>query len=219
MTGKKEFVVFGLGKFGDSLARTLAEAGCEVIAVDKDEERVQAISDAVTYAVNADATDANALEELGISNLDCAIVAISDDMEASILATILAKDAGVPKVVAKAINDIHKKILEKVGADLIVFPEKEMGARVGRTLVSGSFVDSIELSKDISIVETYAKKRWVGQTLRELNVREQYNVNIIALKNGQTIDVSPNPDLPLEENQHMILIGRNKDLERIDMDS
>ena len=147
----------------------------------QDEERVQAISDAVTYAVNADATDANALEELGISNLDCAIVAISDDMEASILATILAKDAGVPKVVAKAINDIHKKILEKVGADLIVFPEKEMGARVGRTLVSGSFVDSIELSKDISIVETYAKKRWVGQTLRELNVREQYNVNIIAL--------------------------------------
>lgn len=214
---KKEFLVLGLGKFGMSVAKTLAKMGCQVVAVDRNEEKVQDIAEDVTYAVAADVTDAEVLENLGIGNLDAAVIAISNDMEASIMATILVKELGVPTVLAKASNEVHKKILLKVGADSVVFPEIEMGTRVARNLVAGDFVDLIELSSNFSIIETYVRKAWAGQTIRSIGFREKYSINVIAIKEGNHIDVSPDPNIPLKEQQMLVLLGDNKALKEIDI--
>ena len=214
---KKEFLVLGLGKFGMSIAKTLSKMGCQVIAVDKNEEKIQDIADEVTYAVSADVTDMDVLKNLGISNLDAAVIAISNDMEASIMATILVKELGVPTVLAKASNEVHKKILLKIGADTVVFPEIEMGTRVARNLVSGDFVDLIELSSNFSIIETYVSKEWVGMSIRSIGFREKYKINVIAVKEGNNIDVSPNPNEPLREQQMLILLGDNKSLKELDL--
>ena len=211
----KEFAVFGLGKFGVSVAKSLMTLGCQVIVVDRNEERVQEIADDVTYAMVADVTDSQVLENLGIRNLDGVVIAISNYMEASVMATILAKEMGVPMVLAKASNEIHKKILLKVGVDTVVFPEKEMGIRIARNLVSGNFVDFVEVSHDFSIVEVYAKEEWQGKTIRELNFRGIYGVNIIAVKYKEDISVSPNPDVPLKSGCELIMIGRNSDLKKL----
>lgn len=214
---KKEFLVLGLGKFGMSVAKTLSKMGCQVVAVDRNEEKVQDIAEDVTYAVAADVTDAEVLENLGIGNLDAAVIAISNDMEASIMATILVKELGVPTVLAKASNEVHKKILLKVGADSVVFPEIEMGTRVARNLVAGDFVDLIELSSNFSIIETYVRKSWAGQTIRSIGFREKYSINVIAIKEGNHIDVSPDPNIPLKEQQMLVLLGDNKALKEIDI--
>ena len=214
---KKEFLVLGLGKFGMSIAKTLSKLGCQVIAVDRNEEKIQDIADSVTYAVAADVTDADVLKNLGISNLDAAVIAISNDMEASIMATIIVKELGVPMVLAKASNDVHKKILLKIGADTVVFPEIEMGTRVARNLVSGDFVDLIELSSNFSIIETYVRKSWIGMSLRSIGFREKYKINVIAIKEGNNINVSPNPNEPLREQQMLILLGENKSLKELDI--
>lgn len=214
---KKEFLVLGLGKFGVSVARTLSKLGCQVVAVDRNEERVQDIAEEVTYAVTADVTDAEVLESLGVSNLDAAVIAISNDMEASIMATIITKDLGVPYVLAKASNEVHKKILLKVGADSVVFPETEMGTRIAKKLVAGDFVDLIELSPNFSIIETFTKQAWIGQSIRSIGFREKYNINIIAIKENNHIDVSPDPDMPLKASQMLVLLGANKSLKEIDI--
>lgn len=214
---KKEFLVLGLGKFGMSIAKTLSKMGCQVIAVDKNEEKIQDIAEEVTYAVSADVTDIDVLKNLGISNLDAAVIAISNDMEASIMATILVKELGVPTVLAKASNEVHKKILLKIGADTVVFPEIEMGTRVARNLVSGDFVDLIELSSNFSIIETYVRKAWIGMSIRSIGFREKYKINVIAVKEGNNIDVSPNPNEPLREQQMLILLGDNKSLKELDL--
>ena len=138
-------------------------------------------------------------------------------MEASIMATIIVKELGVPMVLAKASNDVHKKILLKIGADTVVFPEIEMGTRVARNLVSGDFVDLIELSSNFSIIETYVRKSWIGMSLRSIGFREKYKINVIAIKEGNNIDVSPNPNEPLREQQMLILLGENKSLKELDI--
>ena len=143
---KKEFVVFGLGRFGTSVARTLAESGCEVLVVDDNEDKIHEIADYVTHAVCANVTDVDSLESLGISNFDGAIVAIGQNLEASVMVTILAKEAGIPYVLAKAQNDLHAKVLKKVGADMVVFPEKETGIRIANNILMGNFFDAVELS-------------------------------------------------------------------------
>lgn len=214
---KKEFLVIGLGKFGTSVAKCLVKMGCQVIAVDRNEEKVQDIADDVTYAVALDVTDAEALENLGISNLDAAVIAISNDMESSIMATILAKELGVPKVLAKASNEIHKKILLKVGADTVVFPETEMGARTARNLVAGDFVDLVELSDDISIIETNVRPEWAGRSIREVGFREKYSINIIAVKANGQIDVSPDPNEPISQDMQLVLLGDNKALKKLEI--
>ncbi len=216
---EKEFAVFGLGKFGSSIALTLAEAGQEVVAIDQNEERVQAVADAVTYAATADVTDADVIENLGLRNLDCAIIAISSDMESSIMATILAKEHGVPYVVAKAENDMHKKILEKVGADKVVFPEREMGNRLARNLVGGNFIDMVELSTTFSLVEIKPLKEWIGKSIRSLDIRSKYHMNIVGIrtsdgKNGD-LDAMPNPDMVLTQEMTMFIAGKNDDLRKI----
>lgn len=215
---KKDFVVFGLGKFGRSVAQTLTQNGCDVLAIDKNEETIQEVSDFVTHAVQADVTDADALAALGIRNFEVAVIAISNDMQSSIMSTILAKEMGVEYVVAKAQNDIHKRVLEKVGADRVIFPEREIGVRIANNLTSDSFVDFIELSDDFSIVELEVKEQWKGKTLRELDMRNEYGLNVIGMRQGATMTITPGPDKLLELGEILIVIGSNRNLMKLSDD-
>ena len=212
---KKEYGVFGLGKFGATVALTLSGAGYEVVAVDSNEERVDAVADYVTSAMVADVTNPEVLENMGISNLDCVIIAISKDMEASVMTTLLAKEKGVPVVVAKAENTIHKRILEKVGADMIVFPERDMGARLAKNLMGGEFIDLVEMSSEFSLVEVAVRKEWVGKSLRQLDMRNRYGLNIIGVKHQETLEVNLSSDAPLEADMILVIVGKNDDLRRL----
>jgi len=210
-----DFVVFGLGKFGKSVAQSLASNGKEVLAIDRNEEVIQDVSDFVTHAVQADVTDSDALKALGVGNFDVAVIAISNNLQASIMSTILAKEMGVPYVLAKAQTDIHKRVLEKVGADKVIFPEREIGVRIANNLISANFVDQIELSDDYSIVETEVLDEWVGKSIREIDVRVNYNINIMAIRKCDSISITPGPDLVLQSSDILVVIGSNSDLRKI----
>lgn len=212
---KKSIAILGLGKFGESIARELIEAGCEVLVVDNDKERVQNISAIATYAVTADVCDAETMKTLGISNMDAVVVAITHNLNASILATILAKEAGVPYVIAKSCDDTHTKILEKVGADKIIIPEHESGVRIARHLVSSNVLDFFELSRSIRLVEINIKPQWIGTTLRKLNLRQKHKINVIAIRQGEDIILNPDPDQPLPEHITLLIIVDKKDLKKL----
>lgn len=212
---KKQYAVLGLGKFGASVAEELASTGADVLAVDCDEERVQEVSEFVTCAVCADVCDSGAMASLGISNMDCVVVAITGSLDASIMGTILAKDAGVPYVIAKSKDEVHTRILEKVGADRIIVPERESGVRVARSIASGVFRDFIELSDRCRMVEMPPKDGWVGKSLRELNLRKKEKVNVIAIRRGEEIVPLPDPDAPLSKNCNLILIVDRSDVARL----
>ncbi|MBC8535211.1 potassium channel family protein [Feifania hominis] len=213
----KSFAVIGLGRFGSNLAKTLFSLGYEVMAVDEDEERVARISDYVTHAVVGDARDEGVLKSIGIRNVDCVVVALSGDMQSSILVTLLLKEMGVKFILSKAMSEVHARVLTKVGADQIVFPEKDMGMRVAQSLAMNNILDFIELSEEYSIVEVVMPERWAGKTLRDLNVRANYGVNIMAIRHEQTkeISVSPNPDEELIAGDALIIIGTNDDITQI----
>ena len=217
MVKKRDFVVFGLGKFGRSVAESLSINGCDVLAIDKNEEIIQDMASTVTHAVQADVTDQDALNALGVRNFDAAIIAISNDMQSSIMATILVKDMGVPYVLAKAQNEIHKKVLEKVGADKVVFPEREIGIRIANNLISDNFVDYIELSEDYSIVEVSILGEWIGKSLEDLHMRTKYGMNVMAIKHGANINITPGPNVTLQEGDVLVVIGSNKDLKKINI--
>ena len=212
---KKEFVVFGLGIFGKSVANTLADSGCEVLVVDNNEDKIQEIASSVTYAVKADVTDVDALEGLGISNFDGAVVGIGDNLEASVMVTILAKELGIPYVLAKAQNEMHAKVLKKVGADMVVFPEKETGVRIANNLLMGNFFDAVELSSTFSMMELDVLEEWDGHSLRELNLRAKYKINVIGLKRNNCLDINPDADLPLSRGDVVVIIGRNEVLNKL----
>lgn len=212
---RKQYAVFGLGKFGASVARTLASCGCEVLAVDKNEQLVEELADEVTCAVCADMTSPKAIKSLGLHNIDVAVIGLADDMEASILATILVKEEGVPYVLAKAVSSLHETILKKIGADLVIFPEQDSGIRVARNLVSGSFEDLFSLSDTFSMVEMRLPKEWAGRSLRELELRDRYKINIAAVKYHGDVRVDFHPDEKLSEDMVLILIGNNSDLEKM----
>lgn len=211
----KSFVVFGLGKFGTSVAIALNKNGCDVLAVDMDEQKVQDIADHVTYAVKADVTDPEIFKSLGIRNMDGAVVAISENMEASVMSTILAKEAGIPYVMAKATSEIHATVLKKVGADHVIFPESEMGSRVARNMVFGKFVDTFELSATYSMVEMQMPEAWIGHSLRELDIRNRYGVNVIASKMGEQVNVNMDPDDPMKAGETLLTVGDNEMLKKI----
>lgn len=217
MAGRNDFVVFGLGKFGRSVAETLAYNGKEVLAIDIKEEVIQDVADFVTHAVQADVTDGDALKALGIGNFDVAVVAISNNLQASIMATILAKELGVPYVISKAQNEIHKRVLEKVGADKVIFPEREIGIRIANNLISENFIDYIELSVDHSIVEIEVMDEWVGKTLKELNMRANYGINVMAIRKGEKITITPGADFVFQSSDALVVIGSNKDLRKINV--
>lgn len=217
MAKRNDFVILGLGKFGRSVAQTLTMNGCDVLAIDKDEEAIQSVADEVTHVVQADVTDQDALNALGVRNFDAVIVAISSDMQASIMATILVKEMGVPYILAKAQNDIHKRVLEKVGADRIIFPEREIGIRIANNLISENFVDYIELSKDFSIVEISILEEWIGKSLKEINMRANFGINVMAIKKGDNINISPEADTTLYQEDILVVIGSNNDLKKINI--
>lgn len=211
---KKQYVILGLGNFGKSLALSLENLGCDVIVIDNSAEKIQDIADDVSYAMKADFEDPEVLKTIGARNLDGAIVAVSENLEASILATLLAKEAGIPYVLAKANGELHASILKKVGADAIVYPEIEMGERVAKNLVSTSFADWIELSPDYSMVEVEIPEAWKGRTLAELGIREKHGVNVVGVIIDEEVRVAINPEKPLPEHGTIIVIGANKALQK-----
>ena len=211
---RKQYAVFGLGSFGESVAVTLQELGCEVVVVDNHMERIENISPYVSYAVQADIEDPEVIRSLGARNLDGVVVAVADDMEASIMATLVSKEIGVPYVLAKAKNDLHAKVLKKIGADSIIFPEKEIGQSVARNLVSGEFVDWISLSPDYSITEIAVPEKWIGKSLSEIDVRRTKDVNVVGVRIGEKIQVTIDPEEPLQKEMILIMIGSNEALEK-----
>ena len=193
---KQSFVVLGLGRFGSSVARSLCELGHEVLAVDRDEKLVENIAPDVTQAVQANAVDEDALAELGVQNFDAAIVAIGTDIRASILATVLLKEAGVPKVLAKAVDDLHARVLYKVGADRVIFPERDMGQRVARSLVAPNILDLMALSDDDQIAE--------------LNIRRNFGVSVLGIHRGGKFLTSPGAETMLMAGDVLLVMGKKE---------
>lgn len=211
----KSYIVIGLGRFGSEVACRLHELGCEVLAVDTNGESVQHISNEVTHAVVADARDKEVLRALGASKFDCAIIAIGGSLADSVLATMNVKELGIAKVVCKAHDETHRQVLLKLGADQVVIPEQEHTARLARSLSSHNVLDYIELSADYGILEVPAPKSWVGKSLKELNVRAKLGLNILAVKQGKQINVSPSADYPISENDIMVVLGDTQALEKV----
>ncbi|WP_068773946.1 TrkA family potassium uptake protein [Paenibacillus sp. FJAT-26967] len=213
MASSIQYAVIGLGRFGSSLSKELTELGHEVLGIDRDEEKVDEMSDILTHSVVADATDEEVLRSLGVRNFDCAIVAIGDNIQASIMAAILLKELGVKTVVAKALTDQHGKVLEKIGVDRIIFPERDMGIRVAHQLVSPNLLDFIELSKNYTIAELVVSKRIAGLTLKELDPRARYGCSIVAINKSEDMIIAPTADDILQENDVMVVIGRKDQID------
>ena len=211
----KSYIVIGLGRFGSQAAKRLYELGCEVLAIDRNSELVQPISNQVTQAVVADARDKEVLRALGAKDFQCAIVAIGDNLADSVLATMNLKELGVPYIVCKASDETHRQVLLKLGADRVVIPEQEQADRLAKNLSSPNVLDYIELSEEYGIIEIPAPKAWVGKSLKELNVRAKLGVNIIAVKKGRKINVSPAADYRIEADDVMVVLGDTAALDAV----
>lgn len=212
----KQVAVIGLGRFGLSVVQNLCNIGCEVLAIDTDEKQVHKASSYANYAVQADVMDESTIRSLGLRNFDYVVVAIGTDIEASVIITLNLKEAGVKRVIAKAQSDTHGKILLKAGADRVVFPERDMGARLAKSIVSSNILDYIELSPEYSILEISVPDYFIGKNLRDLNIRDEFGFNVIALKRGKNIKVSPRADDILAEDDVMVVVGKNTDLAKLD---
>jgi trk system potassium uptake protein len=208
----KQFAVIGLGRFGTSVARRLHEAGQEVLGIDLSEEKVENALSFVTHANVADSTEEQALTSVGIRNFDCVIVAIGNDMQSSILTVMLLKELGVKKVIAKALGKRHGQVLEKVGADWIIYPERDMGERVANQLLSPNMLNYIELSKEYNIEEIMIPPKMAEKSLRELDIRAKYNISAIAIVREGDIIVSPSPDQIIHKEDLLVMIGNREDL-------
>ena len=212
----KQYLVLGLGRFGSSLARTLCELGQEVLAVDADEAAVNAIAPHVTQAVQLDATDEAALQTLGVSNFDAAIVSIGENTRDSILMCVLLKEMGIPYLLAKANDDLHAKVLRKIGVDRVVFPERDMGARLAHSLLAPNVLDLMHLSDDYQIVEIRVPSEWVGNSLLGVNVRRRYGLNILAIHRQGRFLASPAADMLFEREDTLLVMGRTEDLKKLE---
>lgn len=209
---KKEFAVIGLGRFGGSIVEELNELDANVLAIDRDAERVKDFQDIATESVIADTTEESVLKDLGLRNFDHVIVAIGDNIQSSILTTLLLKDIGVKSVTVKAQSTYHARVLEKIGADIVVHPERDMGRRTAHKMMSSSVLDYLELSNEYSVVEYLAGKKLAGRSILELDIRAVYGISIIAIKRGDDILVSPDPNLEIERDDILIAIGEDNDL-------
>ena len=213
---KKPPPIIGLGRFGTSVAKTLYQMGYEVLAVDADETRVQDFSDEVTHVMQADTTDEDTLKALGIRNFDVVVVAIGADVQANLMTTLQLKELGVPHIVAKAKNPLHGKMLEKIGADRVVYPERDMGQRVAHNLVSSNVLEYIELSPEYSIVEVTAPKVLVGKNLVETDLRGRYEVNVVAIRRGEQLLVPPQPTEKIMDKDVLFVVGANRGVQRLE---
>lgn len=213
----KSFAVIGLGSFGSTLAKSLSDMGHEVLAVDQDPVKVQNIANDVTQAMTADCRDADALKALGIQEFDNVVVALEDDFETNILVTLMLKDLNIKHITAKAENELYARVLRQMGVERIVFPDKDMGIKVAQSLSSNNILDYIELSDEFSIVETHVPRKWIGKSLRELNVRVNYGVTVVATRDEKTdrIDLSINPDRPFCETDVLVVIGANDNISKL----
>ncbi|HBW34934.1 TrkA family potassium uptake protein [Desulfosporosinus sp. BICA1-9] len=213
---RKQFVVIGLGRFGKSVAITISELGHDVLAIDKNESAVHSVMNDVTQAVQADAREEETLRALGVRNLDVAVVAMGDDLEANILITLMLKEMGTPYVVAKAQSSQHGKVLEKIGADKVIYPEQDMGIRLAHNLVTSNVMDYIELSPKFSIFEIVASAQFVNKSLGELDLRAVYGINVIAIKrNEDDIIVAPGANTVIEERDVLVIVGNKKLLAKL----
>ncbi|MFD6441065.1 potassium channel family protein [Peribacillus sp. NPDC060186] len=210
--GKRQYAVIGLGRFGTSVAHRLYTAGQEVLGIDVSEERVENAELSVTHAVMADTTEEEALKSIGIRNFDCVIVAIGNDMQSSILTTLLLKELGVKKVIAKALNKHHGQVLSKVGADWVIYPERDMGERVANQLLSPNMLNYIELSKEYNIEEIIIPISMTEKSLRELDIRAKYNISVIAIVSNGEIIIAPSPDQIIHERDMLLVVGNKEDL-------
>ena len=213
---KKQFAVIGMGRFGTSVARSLAKLGYEVLAIDSSSARVQDVVNQVTHAVQADSTDEEALRALGVRNFDVVVVAIGQDIQASILTTLILKELGVPYIIAKAQNELHGKVLSKIGADKVIFPERDMGQRVAHSLISPNLIDFIELSDDYSIVELEAPPVMIGKNLKQLDIRARFRCNVMAIKTGSRMNIAPNAEDAIREGDVLVIVGKNDHLARLE---
>ena len=216
MKVKKQYAVIGLGRFGSSVATNLHKLGYEVLAIDSSEERVQEFSNEVTHVVQADTTDEETLTALGIRNFDVVVVAIGEDIQSNILTTLQLKELGVPYIVTKAKNALHGKMLEKMGADRVVYPERDMGQRVAHNLVSSNIMDYIELSPNLGIVEVSIPRALIGKTLAETNLRAKFEINVVAIKRGEALIVPPLPSEKFKEDDVLVVVGGIKGIQRLE---
>ncbi len=210
-----EYAVIGLGRFGSAVAASLYSLGHSVLGIDKNEQAVNAASAMTTKAVQCDATDEQNLRALGLRNFDIVIVAMGD-LQASILVTLLLKEIGVKEVIAKASNEHHGKVLYKIGADRVVFPEREMGMRVAHNISSSNILDMIELSPEYSIVELTATRALVGKSLQELDLRNRYHINVIAIRRGEEINLTPMRDDVIRDGDTVVMVGKNENLRELE---
>lgn len=207
MSINKTYAVFGLGRYGNAVAKELVASGAEVIAVDIDEDIVNNAATELPICRCADITDPKVIKQLSIGEVDTVIIAMASNLEASVMAIILCKEAGVNTVITKCANEIHKKIYEKVGADKVVFPENESGTRLAKNLLSSGFIDMVELTSDISMVELDIKEEWLDKSLAQLNLRKKYSLNVVAVKSNDKVDTLVDPNMPLESNMKLIVIA------------
>lgn len=212
---KKTYAVFGLGRYGIAVARELVHNGVEVIAVDMDERIVNAAADELPICKCADITDPEVIRQLGISNVDVVIIAMANNLEASVMAVTLCKEIGVTTVIAKSANEMHQKILNRVGADKVVFPENESGIRLAKNLLSSGFVDMVSLAKNVSIIELDVKTEWIGKNLIELNLRKKYSINVVAVRKGEAVSVDIDPHAPLQTDDKLIVIANTEKLAKL----
>ena len=210
----RQFVVIGLGRFGASVARALTQLGEEVLGIDADEEKVQSLSEELLHVVVADATDPAVLESLGLRNFDVAVVSIGRKLQDSILITLALKESGIPRVIARAIDDRHGRVLRKVGADRVFFPERDMGIRAAHSLVGSEIIDYIEFGSEYSIMEIETPDKFAGSTLGALDIRAKYGITVLALKRGGEVLTAPQATDTIEEGTILVVMGRNTDLRR-----
>ena len=215
MKTKKTYAVFGLGRYGIAVAKELVENGMEVIAVDNDQRIVNDVAAYLPVCKCADVTDTEVISRLGIGNIDTVIVCMASNLEASVMAVTLCKEAGAKTVIAKCSNEMNQKILLRVGADQVVFPENESGIRLAKNLLSSGFIDMISLSKDVSMVEIDVKDEWCGKNLIELNLRKKYGINIVAIKKGENVNVNVNPEQALDAESSLIVIANTTKLGKL----
>ncbi|MGN1157517.1 MAG: potassium channel family protein [Agathobacter sp.] len=215
MSIKQSYAVFGLGRYGMAVAKELVKSGAEVLAVDMDENIVNAASAEIPYCRCADVTDAEVIKNLGIANVDVVIISMATNLEASVMATMLCKEVGVQTVVAKCSNEMNFRILNKVGADRVVFPESESGSRLAKSLLSSGFVDIMDLSDDVSMIELDVKPEWEGKNLLELNLRRKHSINVVAIIREKDVCVNIDPEMPLEKTMKLIVIANVAKLNKL----
>lgn len=215
MSINKTYAVLGLGRYGRAVAEELVNNGAEVLAVDIDQNTVNNAIETIPVCKCANITEPEVMKRLGISNVDVVVVAMASNLEASVMAVTLCKEAGVGTVIVKCSNEMHQKILSRVGADKVIIPEKESGTRLAKNLLTSGFSEMIELSKEVSMVEVDVKKEWVGKTLIELSLRKKYSINVVAVRIGDKISTTVNPELPLEKDMQLIVIANTSKLKKL----